>query len=243
MTAMRALLLALLVAAVVAAAVAAAVGLPLTPWLAEGAAWAQYHPYATGALFIAAYALAAVLAVPGTILTLAAGFAFGVPLGVALVSFGSVLGAVGAFLLGRFVTRAWVVERIADRPRFRALDAATREDGLAIVLLARLSPLFPYNLLNYAFALTAVRLRDYVLGSWLGMLPATVLYVYLGSLARGIAALTSGGFDTGRSGGVLFALGFLATLGLTVVIARRATRALRGRLATQDGAGPGRGAQ
>jgi uncharacterized membrane protein YdjX (TVP38/TMEM64 family) len=230
MTATRALLLALLAAAIVAAAV----GLPLTRWLPEGAAWAQYHPYATGALFVAAYSLAAVLAVPGTILTLAAGFAFGVPLGVALVSFGSVLGAVAAFLLGRFVTRAWVVERIADRPRFRALDAATREDGLAIVLLARLSPLFPYNLLNYAFGLTAVRLRDYVLGSWLGMLPATVLYVYLGSLAKGIAALTSGGFDTGRAGGVLFVLGFLATLGLTVVIARRATRALRGRLATQD---------
>ena len=73
--------------------------------------------------------------------------------------------------------------------------------------------------------------------------PATVLYVYLGSLAKGVAALTSGGFDAGRPGGVLFVLGLLATIGLTVVIARRATRALRGRLAAQDGAGPGRSAQ
>jgi uncharacterized membrane protein YdjX (TVP38/TMEM64 family) len=232
MTAPRALLLALLVAAIVAAAA----GAPLTQWLVGGAAWAERNPYEAGAVFVAAYTLAAVLAVPGTILTLCAGFVFGVPFGVVLVSAGSVLGAAAAFLLGRFVTRAWVAKRIADSPRWRALDAAARHDGFTIVLLARLSPLFPYNLLNYAFGLTAVQLRDYVFGSWVGMLPATVLYVYIGSLAKSVAALTSGRLDVGWPGRLLLIVGFIATVGLTVVIARRATRTLRDRLAAEDDA-------
>jgi len=177
-----------------------------------------------------------VLAVPGTLLTLGAGFAFGLVFGVALVSAGSMLGAIAAFLLGRFVARAWVARRIADSPRWRALDSATRHDAFTLVLLARLSPLLPYNMLNYAFGLTAVRLRDYALGSWVGMLPATVLYVYIGSLAKSVAALTSGRLDVGWPGRLLLIVGFIATVGLTVVIARRATRTLRDRLAAEDDA-------
>jgi uncharacterized membrane protein YdjX (TVP38/TMEM64 family) len=230
MTAWRALLLAI----VVAALVAAAAGLPLTRWLVDGASWAEAHPSGAGASFLAVYALAAVLVVPGTILTLGAGFVFGLPLGVALVSAGSVLGAVAAFLVGRFAARGWVERRIADRPRFRALDTAARQDGFAIVLLARLSPLFPYNLLNYAFGVTAVRLRDYALASWLGMLPATLLYVYLGSLAKSLPALASGEFEASWARRVLLVAGFAATAVMTVVIARRATRTLRGRLAAED---------
>jgi len=230
MTLRRALLLALLVAAIVAAAV----GMPLSRWLVDGAGWAENHHYAAGGLFIVAYTAAAVLAVPGTILTLAAGFVFGVAFGAALVSAGSLLGAIAAFLLGRFSTRSWVAERVARSPRLRALVAVTREDGFRIVLLARLSPLLPYNVLNYLFGLTAVRFRDYALGSWLGMLPATVLYVYIGSLTKTVSALTSGNLDAAWPRRVLLVGGFLATVGLTVLIARRATRELRERLAAED---------
>jgi len=230
MTLRRALLLALLVAAIVAAAV----GMPLSRWLVDGARWAENHHYAAGGLFIVAYTAAAVLAVPGTILTLAAGFVFGVAFGAALVSAGSLLGAIAAFLLGRFSTRSWVAERVARSPRLRALVAVTREDGFRIVLLARLSPLLPYNVLNYLFGLTAVRFRDYALGSWLGMLPATVLYVYIGSLTKTVSALTSGNLDAAWPRRVLLVGGFLATVGLTVLIARRATRELRERLAAED---------
>jgi uncharacterized membrane protein YdjX (TVP38/TMEM64 family) len=230
MTLRRALLLALLVAAIVAAAV----GMPLSRWLVDGAGWAENHHYAAGGLFIVAYTAAAVLAVPGTILTLAAGFVFGVAFGAALVSAGSLLGAMAAFLLGRFSTRSWVAERVARSPRLRALVAVTREDGFRIVLLARLSPLLPYNVLNYLFGLTAVRFRDYALGSWLGMLPATVLYVYIGSLTKTVSALTSGNLDAAWPRRVLLVGGFLATVGLTVLIARRATRELRERLAAED---------
>ena len=174
------------------------------------------------------------LAVPGTILTLAAGFVFGVAFGSAFVSAGSVLGASAAFLLGRFAARSWVAQRVERSTRLRALVAVTRDDGFLIVLLARLSPLLPYNVLNYLFGATAVRFRDYVLASWLGMLPATVLYVYIGSLTKTISALTGGNVDAAWPRRVLLVGGFLATLGLTALIARRATRELRTRLAAED---------
>jgi uncharacterized membrane protein YdjX (TVP38/TMEM64 family) len=172
---------------------------------------------------------AAVLLVPGSILTLAAGFIFGLALGVLLVSVGSVLGAIAAFLVGRFFARDWVAKRIAAMPKFRAIDGAVRRDGFMIVLLARLSPLIPYNMLNYGLAMTAVRMRDYVLASWLGMLPATTLYVYIGTLANDLTAL-----GTARQHGLavqaLAIAGFVATIVLTVFIARRATRALSAEL-------------
>src|SRR5882672_3928609 len=155
MTALRVAVAALLLTAIVAGFV----GWPLGSWIAGAATWAQRHREAASALFVAVYVLAAVLAVPGSILTLAAGYLFGLPLGVALTSAGSVLGAAAAFVVGRYVARDWMAQRIAARPRFRALDAALHSDGFTIVLLARLSPLIPYNLLNYVLALTAARFR------------------------------------------------------------------------------------
>jgi uncharacterized membrane protein YdjX (TVP38/TMEM64 family) len=216
-----------------AALVAVAVGWPLGTWIVGAATWAQHHRGAAGALFVAVYVLAAVLVVPGSILTLAAGFVFGLPLGVALTSAGSVLGAAAAFLVGRFLARDWVERRIASWPRFQALDAATRHDGFAIVLLARLSPLIPYNVLNYFLGLTAARFRDYLLATWIGMLPATVLYVYAGSLAKSVTTLASGDRAPSWVAQSLLALGFAATIALTLLITRRATQILRERLAVE----------
>ena len=230
MIALRVAVVALLLAAVVAVAV----GWPLGPWITGAAAWAEGHREAAGALFVAVYVLAAVLVVPGSILTLAAGYLFGVPLGVALTSAGSVLGAAAAFVVGRFVARDWVAQRVATWPRFRALDAAMRHDGFAIVLLARLSPLIPYNLLNYGLSVTAARFRDYVLATWIGMLPVTVLYVYTGSLAKSLATLTSGNRPPSWATHSLLVIGFAATVALTVLIRRRATRILGERLAAES---------
>ena len=179
MIALRAAVVALLLAAIVAVAV----GWPLGSWIIGTTTWAQRHREAAGTLFVAVYVLAAVLVVPGSILTLAAGYLFGLPLGVALTSVGSVLGATAAFVVGRFLARDWVAQRAAEWPRFGALDAAMRHDGFPIVLLARLSPLIAY-LLNYVLSITAARFRDYLLATWIGMLSAIVLYVYTGSSRR-----------------------------------------------------------
>jgi uncharacterized membrane protein YdjX (TVP38/TMEM64 family) len=175
--------------------------------------------------------LATVCLVPGLILTLAGGAIFGLPSGVALVSIGSVAGAIAAFFIGRTFAREWIGRRIAAWPRFRALDGALRERGFWIVLLTRMSPAFPFNLLNYAYGVTAVRPRDYIVGSWLGMFPATVLYVYAGSAAASLTQAVSGNVHTGTSGVALLCIGFAATIGVTVLVTRLARRRLDRELA------------
>jgi len=231
MTARRVAVVAVLLAVLVTAAV---VGLPLASWIAGAAAWAQLHREAAAALFVVVYVIAAVVLVPCAILTLAAGFLFGLPLGVALTSVGSVLGAAAAFVVGRFGARDWVAQRIGSRPRFHALVAATHTDGFMLVLLARLSPVIPYILLNYAFSVTRVRFRDYMLATWIGMLPAIVLYVYAGTLAKSFAELTSAGRAPSWAVDSVLAIGFVATVALTWLIARRANRVLRERLASES---------
>lgn len=182
-----------------------------------------------GALvFILAYAAATVALLPGSLLTLGAGFAYGPVLGTAIVSPASVLGATLSFLLGRTVARGWITRKISGNARFSALDRAIGENGLKILVLVRLSPIFPFNVVNYAFGLTALRPLTYILGSFVGMLPGTILFVYLGSLAGEAATLLSGDRpDAGIAGRALYWVGLAATVGVTVLITRIARRALK----------------
>ncbi len=123
------------------------------------------------AAFILIYIVATVLFIPGSLLTLGSGVLFGVVGGSVCVSIGSVLGATGAFLTGRYLTRDWVSKQIEGNQKFKAIDSAVASEGWKIVLLTRLSPIFPFNLLNYAFGVTQVSLKDYFLASWIGMIP------------------------------------------------------------------------
>ena len=177
-------------------------------------------------LLAAVYTVACVLFVPGSILTLGAGFLFGVVYGTVAVSIGSVLGATAAFLVGRTLLRGPIEKRIAAYPRFQAIDRAVGEQGFKIVLLTRLSPIFPFNLLNYAFGLTNVRLWQYVLASWIGMLPGTIMYVYLGSALKSLADVAAGAPEGGTPQTIFFVLGLVMTIVATVVITRVAKRAL-----------------
>jgi uncharacterized membrane protein YdjX (TVP38/TMEM64 family) len=171
-------------------------------------------------LFVCLYVLATVCLVPGSVLTLGAGALFGVVWGSIYVSLGATLGAVAAFLVGRYFAREWVTRKIAGNATFAAIDRAVGEEGWKIVGLTRLSPVFPFTLLNYAFGLTRVRLPAYALASWIGMMPGTVMYVYLGSLARaGTRQRTPGEWG-------LYGLGLVATIAVTVIITRIARRVL-----------------
>lgn len=177
-------------------------------------------------VYIVLYILACVFLVPGTILSLGAGAIYGVVKGVLLTSIASTLGATAAFLVGRYLARDWVASRIAGNPRFEAIDRAVAKEGWKIVGLTRLSPVFPFNVLNYVYGLTPVSLRDYFFASWIGMLPGTFLYVYLGAAAGEIAAL---GGETERTPAqyALLALGLAATVAVTVLITRLARNALK----------------
>ena len=218
---------ALLLLAIVLLLAAAVVWLPVKEYLRAALEWMAAHRGSSWPAFIALYVLATVCLVPGLILTVAAGAMFGLWRGVALVSVASVLGATAAFFVGRTVARGWTERRIASWPRFRALDRGLIERGFWIVLLTRLSPLFPFNLLNYAYGLTAVRPRDYVAASWLGMLPGTVLYVYAGSAAASLAqALAGGAYMGGAPTLLLWIVGLAATVAVVALVTRVARRAL-----------------
>jgi uncharacterized membrane protein YdjX (TVP38/TMEM64 family) len=178
-------------------------------------------------IFIAIYILACVLFLPGSVLTLGAGVLFGVIKGSIIVSISSTLGATCAFLVGRYLARDWVGKKISSNEKFQAIDDAVAREGWKIVGLTRLSPVFPFNLLNYAYGLTRVSLRDYFFASWVGMMPGTIMYVYIGSLAGEVAKLGSEGRTRTSAEWALYIVGLIATVVVTVLITLIARAALR----------------
>ena len=176
--------------------------------------------------FIALYIIATVAFFPGSILTLGAGVIFGAVWGSLYVFIGATLGATAAFLVGRYLARGWVAGKIADNKKFAAIDEAVGKEGLKIVLLTRLSPIFPFNLLNYAFGITGVSLQDYFIGS-LGMIPGTIMYVYIGSLAGNLAMIGTEAQPTNPTlQWAIRILGLIATITVTVYVTRIARKAL-----------------
>ena len=231
------------VLALVAVAMVAAVKLlPVNQWLLAFVAWIRDAGTTGMAVFVLAYIVACILLLPGLILTLGAGFAYGVAVGIPLVWVSANLGAAAAFLLGRTLARDRIAARVSGNPKFAAIDRAVGREGLKIVLLTRLSPAFPFNLLNYAYGLTRVTFRDYAVGSLVGMVPGTAMYVYLGSLITSVTQLASGAPAGGTAKQLLTWLGFAATAAVTVVITRIARRALDEATASAERArraGPG----
>jgi len=152
---------------------------------------------------------------------------FGVFGGTITVSIGSTLGACAAFLVGRTVARKWIAEKVEKNKKFAAIDKAVGEQGFKIVLLTRLSPIFPFNLLNYAFGLTKVPFWHYALASWIGMLPGTVMYVYFGSAARSLAAVAAGEIEGGAAQQLFFWIGLVATILVAMFVTHVARKALK----------------
>ena len=179
-----------------------------------------------GIAFIGIYIIATVAFLPGSILTLGAGVIFGVILGSLYVFIGATLGATAAFLVGRYLARDWVTNKISDNKKFAAIDKAVSKKGLKIVLLTRLSPIFPFNLLNYALGITGVSLQDYFLGS-VGMIPGTIMYVYIGSLAGNLAFIGSESKpDNMILHWVIKIIGLIATIVVTIYVTKIAKKAL-----------------
>ena len=176
--------------------------------------------------FIAGYVVAAVLFIPGSLLTLAGGAIFGLTKGVMIVFLAAVLGSSAAFLVSRYVARSSIERRLAGNARFAAIDRAVGAQGRKIVFLLRLSPVFPFTLLNYGLGLTNVRFVDYVVAS-IGMLPGTLLYVYYGKVIGDVAALAGGtAMEKGPADYAILILGLAATIVVTTIVTRIARRAL-----------------
>ena len=197
--------------------------LPVREWLTgkNGAiTWIEEQGTVGYLIFIVLYIVLTVLAGPAWLITLAAGLVYGLIKGTILVSIGSVLGASAAFLIGRHLARKAIARKVEGKPKFKAIDAAVAQRGFFIVLLTRLSPVFPFTLLNYAYGLTGVSFWRYFFASWIGMLPGTFMYVYLGSLGNTVTE----GAETGQL--ILRIVGFAATAAVTVYITKIARKAL-----------------
>lgn len=176
--------------------------------------------------FIVGYILFTVALIPGSVLTMAGGALFGLWYGTLYVTCGAVIGSTLAFLISRHLARQRFEKKLADNPRFNAIDRAIGEQGGKIVFLLRLSPVFPFTYLNYALGLSRVRLRDYVLAA-VGMVPGTFLYVYYGKAIGDVAAIAAGSSpDKGVEQWIMLGVGLLATILVSAYITRLARKSL-----------------
>jgi len=203
--------------------------MPVQQWLRNFNDWVGQMGVVGIFIFIIVYAVATVLLAPGSVLTIGAGFAFGLWKGFVAVSAGSTLGAALAFLVARFIARD-KIEAIAQRnEKFRRIDNAIGKQGAKLILLLRLSPIIPFNLSNYFYGLTAVKFWPYVLASWIGMMPGTFLYVYIGTAGKAAASAAAGGeaMKHGWQYWTFMSVGLVATIIVTIWVTKIARNALR----------------
>lgn len=195
--------------------------LPVKEWLETFNEWIKGLGVWGGVIYAAIYIIATVVLAPASLLTIVGGLAFGIGIGFPLAAVSATIGATLAFLVARYLLRDKVAKMVESRPKFKAVDKAVSEDGWKVVMLLRLSPLVPFNLQNYFYGITDIKFWHYVPATLIGILPGTLLYVYLG--AAGKAAL--GGEDGGGSSGLkwgFFAVGLIATIVVAVIVTRKA---------------------
>jgi uncharacterized membrane protein YdjX (TVP38/TMEM64 family) len=199
--------------------------LPVGEWLRGFQSWVAGKGIWGGVIYGLAYTVAVLLFVPGSVLTIGAGLVFGLLWGTVIVSVASTAAAALAFLIARYLARDRVEALAKRNEKFRAIDQAIRDKGWRVVALLRLSPLVPFSVSNYLYGLTPVSFGPYVLASWIAMLPATVLYVWIGAAGKA-AADAGGGQGKSPMEWALLGAGLVATAVVTVMITRTARRQL-----------------
>ncbi len=200
--------------------------LPVGQWLKSFTGWVRHLGVAGVFVFVGVYAVAAVLFLPGAIFTIAAGLIYGIAGGTAVALIGATLGASLAFLTGRYLLRKRIESFSSKNKKFRAIDAAIGKQGWKIVSLLRLSPLIPFNVSNYFYGVTSIGFLPYVLASFVGMLPGTLLYAYLGAIGQ------AGLGERERKGHTplewtFLGIGLLATIGVALFVSHVAKNALK----------------
>lgn len=195
--------------------------------------WIRDHKAPGFFIFAGTYTLLTALLIPGSILSIGAGFVFDWHLGTVAVLLGATVGQTIAFLEGRYFLRDWIAEKTQHFKTWQAIEAAVQEEGWKIVGLLRLAPVIPYNVLNPALGLTAVKFWDYTIASAVAIIPGTVLYVYLGSLASDFSEITGGDAIKGTTLWLAIASGVVIIL-VVVLITYYAKRAIKKRLNIPD---------
>ena len=199
--------------------------LPIKDWIRSFIGWVQQLGPLGIIVFIAAYALATVLFLPGWIFTVGAGLVYGIVGGTLVALSGAIIGATLAFLIARYLLRKNIEEFANKNPRFKAIDDAVGKNGWKIIGLLRLSPLIPFNLSNYFYGITSVSFAAYVAVSAVGMIPGTLLYAYLGAIGK--AGISGEKMQHGAAQYIFLGIGLIATIAVTVLVSRIAKNALK----------------
>ncbi|HEX7154672.1 MAG TPA: TVP38/TMEM64 family protein [Thermoanaerobaculia bacterium] len=205
--------------AILAALAVAMRVLPVAQLLEQFKAWVQGVGPVGYVLYAVAYVVCCVFIIPAFALTIGAGAIFGFVTGSIIVVIGATLGATAAFLLARTVMRHKVESMTSGNAKFRALDRAITNEGTKIMWLVRLSGFPPFTWVNYAFGLTGVTLRSYILTTFIGIIPGTLAFTYAG--AAGAAAVTQ---SSNRIALIVTAVGAVL---VSIFIARIALRAIK----------------
>eukprot|EP00252_Welwitschia_mirabilis_P022451 TRINITY_DN6071_c0_g1_i1.p1 TRINITY_DN6071_c0_g1~~TRINITY_DN6071_c0_g1_i1.p1 ORF type:complete len:269 (+),score=30.12 TRINITY_DN6071_c0_g1_i1:325-1131(+) len=214
--------------------------LPIEKILKSFLVWIDRSLGKWGPLVLAlAYVPLTVLAVPASILTLGGGYLYGLPIGFIADSIGSTAGATAAYFVGKMVGRSYVLSKLKDRPQFEAIVIATQRSGFKIVFLLRLAPLLPFNILNYLFSLTPIGVWEYVVASWLGMMPITFALVYVGTTIKDLSDVTHGWKEVSLSNWIFLSISIIATVVLMILVTRVAKNSLNEALNNEGDASEG----
>ena len=197
--------------------------LPIKEWMGQFNEWVESLGVWGPTVFIFGYLIFTIFLIPGSALTIGAGAIFGLGWGALYTTIGANLGANAAFLIGRYVARRKIEAKVKGNQKFAAIDDAVGKEGTKIVALTRLAPVFPFTLLNYAYGLTQVKWSSYAIATFFGMMPGTLLYVYIGTITR---SLTGGTVSTPATK-IFLTIGFIVTIIVTVFVTRKAQAALK----------------
>ncbi|XP_078441790.1 uncharacterized protein LOC144711662 [Wolffia australiana] len=234
----RVSLLLLLLVAIISACVI----FPVEKILKDFLLWIDENLGPWGPVVLAiAYIPLTILAVPASILTLGGGYLFGLPLGFIADSIGATIGATAAFILGRTIGRSYVLSKLKDYPKFQAVAIAIQRSGFKIVLLLRLVPLLPFNMLNYLLSVTPISIGEYMMASWLGMMPITLALVYIGTTLKDLSDVTHGWCEFSTTRWVILIAGLTVSAVLMVCVTKVAKGALEKALAEGSGFADGAG--
>ncbi|CAA6654133.1 unnamed protein product [Spirodela intermedia] len=222
-----------------AAITTACITLPVEKILKDFLIWINENLGPWGPLVLAiAYIPLTILAVPASILTLGGGYLFGLPMGFVADSLGATIGATAAFILGRTIGKSYVLSKLKDYPKFQAVAIAIQRSGFKIVLLLRLVPLLPFNMLNYLLSVTPIGIGEYMMASWLGMMPITLALVYIGTTLKDLSDVTHGWSEFSTTRWIIIIAGLVVSAVLMVCVTKVAKAALEKALA-ENGANDG----
>ena len=232
---MKTVLLRVLALVALGALIYVARDLPLADGLAALQFWASEHPLFGAIAYISVTIIAIALLTPGWILMMLAGLTFGLMPGLLYAMLGIVGGAIAAFYVGRTLARKWVERRVADNIHLLALGDALEDQAFTIVALTRIALVFPFNVLNYAYGVTRVHLREYVAGTAVGMLPIVTIYVYLGTLTRDLSQILDEGAAIGPGAWWAAGVAIIAIISVVLVVRRALQRAMQRRTGEKSG--------